>query len=274
MSENFERFQPPHEPEQPELNPRELDLEPGVDGEREDLVRIEEVAKRYHFEKGKVETGYLFSDSMFEQNKVFLAMLDEYIPRAVKELPEKDELQMLDFGSGNMTYQNAYRVFFERYGIKMEDEARKTKITAWDCDPDLYLSGPIDSIYERLESPGQVETYINKGFIAKEIDILTMFGIGPGSELMDPEAVEISFQKAIRSLSPFLNKDGFMIMTTSLGGPKKTSLLRFLKESGLEVILDEKNRYEQKLGMRLGFNHEDVIIARKKTKDSKVESTV
>ena len=45
---------------------------------------------------------------------------------------------------------------------------------------------------------------------------------------------------------------------------KEKNLIRYLEESGLEVSVNESNKYGEMLGNKLGFTHDEIIIATKK----------
>ena len=97
-----------------------------------------------------------------------------------------------------------------------------------------------------------------------DFDVITMFGVGPSSHITDPEHVEKSYQTVINILSSVLPTGGVIILTTSFGGPKRENLIRYLEESGLEVSVNESNKYGEMLGNKLGFTHDEIIIATKK----------
>jgi hypothetical protein len=240
--------------------------------EQAEAEKIEATAIRYHFDEEKLSArperkgrGWIFSEMRPKENKIFLAMLDEYVTSTGFKFPEKEKITALDFGAGNMPYIDAYYAFFERYGKTKDENRREMHITGWDSSSQNGIPTP-DEINVHLESQEQIDKLTSKGFKIKDLDVLTMFGCGPGEMPVDPRIVEQSYKRAIALLAPNLNKDGLFIMTTSFGGPKHENMVRYIEEAGLEILLDEPNKFQEKLGTNIGFTHEDIIIARKKAK--------
>lgn len=221
--------------------------------------RISEVDERYQFTADM--PSFPHAETLKQDNLLFLAMLDEYASKAGVILPDREPLYALDFGAGMMPYQGAYKAFAERYG-KPHGEKRQMKITAWESDRDIPVGGSkVNWISTHLKDRKGAERMLEVAKIP-EIHLLTMFGCGPSSHITHPEVVEKSYRSAIAALAPSLSEDGIFIATSSFGGLKKGNLRRYMEESGLEVILDEPNKYEKK--MKLGFSHLDIIIARKR----------
>lgn len=250
---------------------------------------IEKVTQAYHFDELKVDY-YLAPD---EANKTFLTMLHDYVSKSGYSLRKgspDDMVQILDFGSGVMPYMNGYMAFFQHsglpenqtrklfvdktqskekpYGTLSFEDARKfqseneIKFSTWDAD--RMIMAP--NICSFDDGPLETDEQIKEKFRDyKVLDVLTMFGCGPGQNIEPPKWTEASYGKSIALLAPYVRDNGLLIMTTSFGGPSKESLLQHLQKNGFEILLQETNKYSEEIGMRLGFTHEDIIIARKIT---------
>jgi|GEM_PF-2719041 len=221
------------------------------------------VARKYCFDDAI--TGYEYSESLPNANKIFLAMLDEAVTKIGYHFAKKERFVAVDFGAGLMPYLHAYQSFFERYGMP-QGEIRNVKIIGWDGGVDSHPGGNVKWIGSTLESQNDVRPHFNKG-----IDVVTMFACGPSAEVTDPQAIEESYNVAITAFSPFLIEGGLIILTTSFGGPKKNYLIRSLEKNDLEVVLDEPNKYNEKISLAIGNVHEDIIIAKKRTKEELIK---
>jgi hypothetical protein len=221
--------------------------------------KIESIARKYRLQS----SDWIFSLTLPEANKVFLAMLDKYISEVKPIIFDKKAINVLDFGAGNMPYFDAYKTFLERFNT---DSERKVEITSLESDSDTQQPGVITNIWHELKSDEKTESILNR-FLESNLDIITMFGIGPSSHVTDPLEVEDSYKEAISVLSRRLNDNGLIVLTTSYGGPKRENLLRYLLENGFDIILDKPNIYCQKMiDDNIGFTHEEIVIAKKNGK--------
>jgi hypothetical protein len=238
--------------------------------EQEDLkIKAEEIAQKYQFESFD---DHFYASNFPELNKFYLAMLDEYVSRSGCELPNGAELNLLDFGSGFMQYYDAYKTFFEKFGMP-EGAKRNLAIVMWEADrkiPNAWADGIIGRMYEYLDEQSrdlsikELESFFEKRENQK-VDILTMFSMGPGSTLADPKAVDKSFQDVVSMLSSVLSDQGIIIATTSFGGAKINGFLQALENNGFEIKLRAPNKYNNIMSEeRAPFSNDEIIIAQKK----------
>lgn len=227
--------------------------------------KAENVAKKYCFESSE----HQYAQMLPELNKYFLAMLDEYVNKSgYKFLPDQ-EINVVDFGCGMMGYYDGYKTFFEKYG-ENNNEKRNIGIVGWDSDPDMAIAfgeRMLGSCFINLnkKNEGDARESLDRMFGERKnhkLDVVTMFAMGPGMNITDPEIIDESFEQAISFFSELLNDNGVIIMTTSFGGAKKKIVLDAIEKSGLTLILCEQNEYKKLLlDANSGFTHEDIIIA-------------
>lgn len=236
------------------------------------ISHTEVVAQEYGFEPKGHRDAELFP----EFNKYFLAMLNDYVKSSGYEFPHRNEVNVLDFGCGMMLYYDGYKTFFEKYGAP-NNEKRDVGIIAWEGDPVnpiCWGEGMLAevNIFVEPETKKSTLEWIEKALTKREhreLDVITLFGMGPSADITDPKEVDESYRQAIPILAESLSDNGLVIATTSFGGAKLKPVLEGFHTAGLEVLAVRPNEYQEVMyDSGSSFTHEEILIAVKKSAES------
>jgi len=226
---------------------------------------IEETAISYNFE----QFGWMGSDIYPEDNKVFLAMLDDVFKESKLQLPDEN-IVTVDFGCGHSPYLNGLANFLTKQGKDIA-KPRHAEMVAWDANEDVPLP-----IIERdhfevagttrlVENEKDVEKIL-KDFCEKygKLDVVTFFDLGPSPGLYKSGGEYLS--TPLKGLNPFIKDGGVVVLTTSFGGQKEGIVPSVLEENDFEVLVDEENKYRDYF-KEFPHHHDHIIVARKKAKE-------
>jgi hypothetical protein len=237
-------------------------------------VQVENTATKYGFE-------HRLCDPVFDdQNKSFLAMLDEYVSKIGYQIPEI--IKAIDIGCGKMNYADALLTFLERYG-KTNGQVRPVHLIGVDSTLDFEKEhfdiisniekavkrGKIDParlefIYQMLENKDEMDILVKKTGISK-FNFASIFAPGPDYNLTlrasdayihktsedEKLAKYVSEGQYItnsieHALKPRMAKESLLVISTVNDGAKTENIIASLHKSGFDILLSEENKFMER----------------------------
>ena len=165
-------------------------------------VQIENIARKYGF-RPRVNHKWV------DENKAFLAMLDEYVSRTGYQLPET--IRGIDIGCGEMRYADGLITFLERYG-KNNGQIRPVHLVGVEGGEDLRPDSwdplkkaikesklsptKLDLVYQWLHVEENMDDVIKETGV-DNFNIATIFSPGPDTGVTK-DVIRVS--RALKSL--------------------------------------------------------------------------
>lgn len=258
-----------------------INMENGLD------IQIENNVRKYDF-KPRVSHGGV------DENKAFLAMLDEYVGKTRYQLPES--VRGIDVGCRGMQYADGLVTFLEKYG-KKDRQVRPVHLVGvegaedflgfeWGSlknaiEEDRLNPTKLDLVYQWLENEQDMNYIVNKTDI-NEFNTATIFAPGPDTRLSmvsvlaymsrDPEDRKISrymidgeyiTNSIEQALKPRMTEGGLLVVSTIYDGAPTKKVLASLERAGFDVLLSEENKFSGRF-WNWPNHYDHMIVARNK----------